>query len=227
ESLTVEAVLEGRDDPGRTRLPTLLVALGLALAADGRHEGQPLAVGRPRYAFRAVLERRQPGGLAAVGRHHVELELFLLAPLGQECEPPAVGGPPRLDVAPRPSCEATRLAADRVDDPDVRQVFVPLLGERRDDERDPSAVGRDLRVGHERDAREVLGHHAPAPFAHTPTDAWRSTSRASSARASATAPSPSISAIAATTCRAMRRPSVACHPSAPRLFSIWIVCSTR
>src|SRR6185503_18494978 len=111
ESLAVEAVLEGRDDPGRARLPALLFTLGLALAADWRHEGQSHAVGRPRRAPRAVLERGEPGRLPAIGGHHVKLKLLLRRPLGQEREPRAVGRPSRLDVAPRTGREATGLTA--------------------------------------------------------------------------------------------------------------------
>src|SRR5881397_3450409 len=96
------------DDARGTGLPLLLLALRLALAADGGHEGDQL--------------RR----LAAVGRHHVQLELVLGRALGQEGEPGAVGRPPRLDVAPRPGGKAARLATGDIDDPDVRKIFVAL-----------------------------------------------------------------------------------------------------
>ena len=213
--LSVVMTRAGRD------FPPLLLALGLAASRRrARHEGQARAVRRPHGTADAVVERREPGRLAAVGRHHVELALSSGAvALGDEREPRAVRRPARLDVAPSgPAVKRRGCPAGRVDDPDVREVLVALVGQGRDDERDPPAVGRDLRIRHKEDSRQILGGH-PAAGGHGATVANRSASRASISRASTTAPSPSISPTTAARRRAIRRPSVRCHPSASRAFS--------
>ncbi len=129
EPLAVEAILHGCDDARGPRLALLFFAVRLALATDRGHAGQARTVRRPCHAPDTVLERRQLGRLAAVGRHHVELELVRGRALGEKREPCAVRRPPRLDVAPRPGRKATRRAAGRIDHPDVGEVLVALLGQ--------------------------------------------------------------------------------------------------
>ena len=218
EPLAVEPILHRGDDACRSRLALLLLALRLLLAADRRHEHEPGAVRRPRDARDPVLQGGQLRRLAAVRRHHVELELVLGGAFGKECQPRAVGRPLRLDVAPWPRGELPGRAAVDADDPDVGEILVALLGQGRDDEGDASSVGRDLGFGDEQNSRQIFGGHAAAG-AHGCTDARRSASRASISPASAVAPSPSISPTTAARRRAIKRPSVWRQPSASRAFS--------
>src|SRR4029453_12076987 len=101
EPLAVEAILHGCDDACGPRLALLFFAVRLALATDRGHAGQAQTVRRPCHAPDTVLERRQLGRLAAVGRHHIELELVLGRALGEKREPRTAWGPPRADVPAR------------------------------------------------------------------------------------------------------------------------------
>src|SRR5439155_17183642 len=140
--------------------------------------------------------------------------------------PISVGRPPRLDVAPRSGGKAARFATGDIDDPDVRKIFVALLGQGRHDEGDAPAVRRQLWIGHEPETGQVVGDHAPAAGAHDRTEAKRSTSCDSTSRAPASAPRPSTSPITAAMARTIRRPSVGRQPNASSVFSHWIERST-
>ena len=79
--------------------------------------------------------------------------------LGDERQAGAVGRPARGGVPPRAGREPAGLAAGRAHHPDVREILVLLLGERRDHEGDRPAVRRDLGIADEADAGEILRHH--------------------------------------------------------------------
>src|SRR5436190_24289209 len=86
------------EPPEATRRPATLVLLLVRIVGDARREGDPRPVRRPGRLAHVVVHLRQPPGLAAAERDHVQLPRLVVAALGDERERRAVRPPPRLRV---------------------------------------------------------------------------------------------------------------------------------
>jgi hypothetical protein len=172
-AVAVEAVPVMVQDAGGIA-EALLLALLLGLLGPPRvlgpeaHGDQP-AVGRPAEpADRALVEPGEGRGFAALGAHRKKLWLVLVAG-ADEGDAAAIRRPAGVRVLAAVG-ELTRLAPGAAgvpsrrrgpaDQPEVGDVLV-LLAHVLLHENHVSAVGRDLGIGDEVIAQEVLGRDAP------------------------------------------------------------------
>src|SRR5206468_5246911 len=158
EADAVELVEDAGDPPRRARA---LVLLLVRLVAGARGERDARRVGRPLDVLHALLQLREPPGLAPLGGNEIDVRRRLLvAAVRGEGEPPAVRRPARHHVAPLTRSELAWLggAVERRH-PDRASVLVRLLIERRDGVAHERAVRRDARVARVNELVDVLGLH--------------------------------------------------------------------
>src|SRR5690606_15409476 len=132
----------------------LLLLLRLGIGEEDRQEA---TVGRPGELLHVTLLVEDAPRFASVGRHDVDALLAPLGPVGEERQAASVGRPARFLVIPLPCGELARLTTGKGHDPDRRLRVLLLLADRPQRERDPLAVGRDLRVARSPVSDQLLG----------------------------------------------------------------------